>query len=159
MKRLKMFAFAALAGFGLQCAASAAQITGVVYVDSNQNGQQDEDEGPYAGATVKLYSVDSEGNLQLVATLPSTGADGVYTFDGVAPGQYVLEFVFPTTGVVVQTIPITVEEDGSVVQIPAVPAIEPTVTYTFQQLQALGLNNPSVVNEDDTISPFVPPSN
>jgi hypothetical protein len=63
-----------------------------VWNDANDNGVQDADEVGIADVTVNLY--EGAGNL-LASTV--TDADGHYRFGGLVPGDYVVEFVLPTT--------------------------------------------------------------
>jgi hypothetical protein len=55
-------------------------VSGVVYVDNNNNGVQDAGDTVYSGATVQLT-----GSTTVTVT---TNKQGVYTFSGVALGQY-----------------------------------------------------------------------
>jgi len=63
-----------------------------VWNDANDNGVQDADEVGIADVTVNLYN--GAGNL-LTSTV--TDADGHYRFGGLVSGDYVVEFVLPTT--------------------------------------------------------------
>jgi hypothetical protein len=67
-----------------------AVITSIVYVDGNQNGQYDDGELLIPGTTVILY--DGNGNEVARAV---TNAEGLYTFDALAPGVYEVEVVPP----------------------------------------------------------------
>ncbi|MBP0492577.1 SdrD B-like domain-containing protein [Pararoseomonas indoligenes] len=62
-----------------------------VFADNNRNGIRDAGEGGLAGITVQLLNPDGT-----VAATTTTGADGTYSFPGVAPGQYQVQFVAPT---------------------------------------------------------------
>ena len=62
-------------------------ISGEVWKDLDEDGIQDPDETPVAGVTVNLY--DCSGNL-IDSTV--SGADGAYTFDGLALGDYMVIF-------------------------------------------------------------------
>jgi hypothetical protein len=63
-----------------------------VWNDANDNGLQNADEVGIANVTVNLY--DGAGSL-LTSTV--TDAGGNYRFGGLVPGDYVVEFVLPTT--------------------------------------------------------------
>ena len=67
------------------------EITGVVFDDSNGDGQVSDGESVTPGTEVVL--VDSEGNAVGSAT---TGEDGSYTIQGVGAGDYYLQFTFHT---------------------------------------------------------------
>ena len=74
------------------------QITGLVYVDSNGNGQHDAGEPPIAGASLTLTGTSAGGlPVNISAT---TGADGQYLFDGVLPSD-------ATGYTIVETQPVT----------------------------------------------------
>ena len=71
--------------------ATLAALGGFVWGDSNANGIQDAGEPGLGGITVRL--LDGSGNpLQTTAT----GADGSYRFEGLAPGDYIVEFAART---------------------------------------------------------------
>ncbi|WP_167853560.1 SdrD B-like domain-containing protein [Roseovarius aestuariivivens] len=61
-----------------------------VFEDLNANGIQDPGESGIAGALVRL--LDAAGTVLATDT---TDADGLYDFDGLAPGDYRVEFVQP----------------------------------------------------------------
>jgi uncharacterized repeat protein (TIGR01451 family) len=63
---------------------AAAQLTGVVYLDNNQDAVFDAGDSPLAGTAVQLFV-----GGRLVATT-TTGANGSYTFTGQAAGAYTL---------------------------------------------------------------------
>lgn len=75
---------------GLYRPALPAAIGDLVWYDSNRNGIQDAGEVGIDGATVKLY--DGAGNL--VATTTTAGG-GIYSFTGLTPGDYYIEFTLP----------------------------------------------------------------
>jgi hypothetical protein len=62
-----------------------------VWDDVNQNGIQDPGETGHSGVTVKLFT--SAGSLSATTT---TASDGSYSFSGVTPGDYYLQFVAPS---------------------------------------------------------------
>jgi uncharacterized repeat protein (TIGR01451 family) len=61
---------------------AAAQVTGIVYLDNNQDAVFDSGDTPLAGTAVQLFI---GGRLVATAT---TGANGSYTFTGQVPGAY-----------------------------------------------------------------------
>lgn len=61
-----------------------------VWLDKNVNGVQDAGEAGLAGVTVKLF--DAGGNVVGTTT---TGADGSYLFNNLAPGDYTAQVVAP----------------------------------------------------------------
>ena len=62
-----------------------------VWLDVNQNGVQDAGEPGVPGITVDL--LDSSGTTILDTTV--TGVDGIYAFNNLAPGDYIIEFDIP----------------------------------------------------------------
>jgi len=69
-------------------------ISSVVCEDKNGNGVQDEGEIFLAGIEVNLYQCSD--TLNPIATTLSDG-DGVYKFDGLAAGDYMVQFVPPAS--------------------------------------------------------------
>lgn len=67
-------------------------ISGIVFRDSNGNGEQDEGELVTEGAKVSL--LDAESGLAIATA--ETDEKGLYAFDGVQPGKYPLEITFPS---------------------------------------------------------------
>jgi hypothetical protein len=69
-----------------------------VWFDRNDNGKQDRREKPMPGVKARLFTkdgrpaVDASGNPVPVKT---TDAKGYYVFDGLAPGEYYVEFETP----------------------------------------------------------------
>ena len=63
---------------------NVGRISGVAYQDTNLNGIQDAGEVPLAGARIYLGAVGS-GNRYV-----TTGIDGTYAFNNMAPGTYTL---------------------------------------------------------------------
>lgn len=72
-----------------------SSISGRVYVDNRLSGWQDAGVGspPLAGVTVNL--LDGSGTF---ITSTVTGADGTYLFPNLAPGNYQVQEIQPTTG-------------------------------------------------------------
>jgi protocatechuate 3,4-dioxygenase beta subunit len=73
-----------------------------VWKDVNNNGIIDSGEPVFAGVTVNLYAdadnsgtVDGAGNGTIVATT-TTDANGLYLFDNLLPGNYMVGVVTPT---------------------------------------------------------------
>jgi uncharacterized repeat protein (TIGR01451 family) len=66
---------------------AAAQLTGVVFVDNNQDAVFDAGDTPLAGAAVQLFI-----GTRLIATT-STGVHGSYTFTGQTAGSYTVAIV------------------------------------------------------------------
>lgn len=68
-----------------------ASIGDYVWEDLNGNGIQDAGETGIGGVTVKLYVCGSDTPLDDT----TTDADGYYSFTGLVPGEYCVEFVAP----------------------------------------------------------------
>lgn len=66
-------------------------LEGSVWYDSNKNGIQNTGEPPINAVTVRLYT---SGNTLVNTT--STNSLGFYSFRGVGPGEYYLQFVLPS---------------------------------------------------------------
>jgi len=75
----------------------SASVQGTVWLDTNRNGQRDEDESGLGGITANLLDADHHKLLQNTTT-DSTGA---YIFTA-PPGSYVIEFVAPISGLTTQ---------------------------------------------------------
>ncbi|MEJ6402774.1 SdrD B-like domain-containing protein, partial [Yoonia sp. 2307UL14-13] len=72
-------------------APAAGAITGVLFMDADKSDTQSDGDMPVAGAVVTLL----QGGVTVAQT--ETGADGSYSFDGLAPGDdYVVQFGNPT---------------------------------------------------------------
>lgn len=69
---------------------SAGLIGDFVWLDSNQNGIQDDGEIGLGGVTVRLLDTA----LAVVASTTTDGA-GVYSFNSIVPGDYQIEFELP----------------------------------------------------------------
>lgn len=61
------------------------------WIDANGNGVQDGGESGLPDVTVKLYK---DGNPTAIATT-TTGSNGSYAFNNLAPGTYTVEFIKP----------------------------------------------------------------
>ncbi|RXK62480.1 hypothetical protein ESA94_05620 [Lacibacter luteus] len=68
-----------------------------VWYDRNNNGVQDAGEPGIAGATVKLYADANLDNIADGAALQTTTTDanGIYSFTGLTPGNYIAGVVLP----------------------------------------------------------------
>ncbi|MFZ4410845.1 MAG: SdrD B-like domain-containing protein, partial [Paracraurococcus sp.] len=64
-----------------------------VFLDANANGIQDAGDGVIAGVTVNLLGSD---NLPVAGRSTTSAADGTYSFTGLAPGKYGVQFVLPS---------------------------------------------------------------
>jgi uncharacterized repeat protein (TIGR01451 family)/LPXTG-motif cell wall-anchored protein len=68
----------------------------VVFLDADDDGVRDTGEPGVSGVTVNLYSdPDGDGVFDTPAGTTQTGTDGTYLFEGLAPGDYVVEVVIP----------------------------------------------------------------
>ncbi len=84
-----------------------------VWIDANENGQQDEGELPLEGAIVTLYNADGSVVVQNdLALSVSIGADGYYLFDNLSEGDYIVR-VQPPEGYQVTTGGADVDDDPS----------------------------------------------
>lgn len=64
-----------------------ASVSGKVFVDSNNDGTQNNGEAGFAGQTVKLLSGST------VVGAATTASDGSYSITGIAPGSYTVQVV------------------------------------------------------------------
>jgi uncharacterized repeat protein (TIGR01451 family) len=97
---------------------AAAQLTGTVYTDNNQDALFDAGDTPIAGATVELLI----GNRVVATTL--TTATGAYTFTGQTPGTYSVAVVL-LPGNLADTpspVPVTLGNGVGVVNFGQIPA-------------------------------------
>ncbi len=69
--------------------ANGAKLTGVVYVDANNNGMIDINERVSAGVQIKLTGTTTGG--QAVSQSALTDTDGIYLFDNLAAGTYSIQ--------------------------------------------------------------------
>ena len=95
------------------CVPATAQLGVLVWWDDNRDGDFDTGETPAAGLTVELYAdVNGDGLLDagdILLTSTSTDGDGLYLFDNLPPGNYVVKV---TTDVPVSTTGATIIADG-----------------------------------------------
>ena len=73
--------------------AVTGSLSGYAYLDTHDFGVKDADEAGFAGLTVQLQSVDSQGNLSNVSGVgpDQTVSDGSYSFTGLAAGTYQIQ--------------------------------------------------------------------
>ncbi|UOG93786.1 MAG: IPTL-CTERM sorting domain-containing protein [Candidatus Thiothrix sulfatifontis] len=84
--------------FGVVAPAKTVSVGDYIWVDVNENGQQDAGDTPLAGATVTL--LDKDGNAvvlggDMVIAPIITGADGKYVFSNLPEGQYSISVAAP----------------------------------------------------------------
>lgn len=79
----------ALAVAAVVLTARAADLSGIVFADTNHNGAQDAGEDGQAGAIVRLYDPNDP------IAVATTNADGRYLFDAQPAGDYLLLFEAP----------------------------------------------------------------
>lgn len=72
--------------------ATSNSITGVAWIDKNENGQKDEDEILLKG--VQAVLIDTQTSEQVAAK--TTNNNGEYSFDNVEEGNYIVEFKYNT---------------------------------------------------------------
>ena len=65
-----------------------------MWIDTNENGQQDADENPIPGMTVTLYSI-VDGQQVGTPRTATTNEQGLYLFDNLPAGQYQVVFPLP----------------------------------------------------------------
>jgi hypothetical protein len=68
------------------------------WIDRNRNGLQDQGEPPLAGVKVELFDANGDPALDIfgVAVPPVfTDANGLYLFDGLLAGEYMIKFTAP----------------------------------------------------------------
>ncbi|MGA2255637.1 MAG: immunoglobulin domain-containing protein, partial [Thermoguttaceae bacterium] len=75
--------------------AVTGSLSGYAYLDTHDFGVKDADEAGFAGLTVQLQSVNSQGNLSNVAGVGpvQTLANGSYSFTGLAAGTYQIQIL------------------------------------------------------------------
>ncbi len=148
----------------------ALSLGDLVWIDSNYNGLQDNvgtDEQPVSGALVELFEADgitpaTDVNGAPVASV-TTGADGMYMFMGLAPGDYVVQVTPPAgfnylptisggdpdnddntdsngedVGGNIQSLPITLSVDGEINDGDADDNKNPSVDFGFFEPVSLG---------------------
>ena len=72
--------------------ATSNSITGIAWIDKNENGQKDEDEILLKG--VQAVLIDTQTSEQVAAK--TTNNNGEYSFDNVEEGNYIVEFKYNT---------------------------------------------------------------
>lgn len=68
----------------------SGSISGTAYYDDNANASQDEQETVASGVICELVNSDGFAIMQM-----TTGSNGRYVFEGVAPGRYTVRFTAP----------------------------------------------------------------
>ena len=97
----------------------AETVAGRVFVDANQNGALDENEGGIGGVTVELLTAGADGILNtgddVVARSAGTTVNGDYAFAGVAPGDYLVRQTDASgyTSTTSNQAPVTLAADGA----------------------------------------------
>ncbi|MEM9283874.1 MAG: SdrD B-like domain-containing protein [Verrucomicrobiota bacterium] len=144
---LLLFAFFALSP---EAFAQNNTVSGVVFIDTDGDGEPDPGEPIEAGATVQLF--DSNGNL--VATTTS-GADGSYTFTNIPSGTFSLSFTY-SSGVSVSSQPFSVQEGQFVTfDAPVVAADDSDNFISFVNPPVISNTNPGTTRSEEG-SPFAP---
>jgi len=141
----------------------ANSISGVLWIDANEDGAYDAGEQPLADYPVYLYAENDQDNAVDTAT---TDADGEYLFEDISPGRYVVgikaeengtEYLLPLMGVQndnkfyftpdyskVISNPIDIAADTVVEDIDAamrmMPQIQPMANATY----TIDINNPVI---------------
>lgn len=77
------------------CRPTPCYVSGVVFIDSNNNGQRGSTERGLAGVTVTLTGTNTYGSSVNIARL--TNENGQYSFGNLAPGTYRVQESQPTT--------------------------------------------------------------
>ena len=75
--------------------AYANSISGILWLDANNDGTHDAGEQPIVGYTVSLYAENDRDNAVQTAV---TAADGTYSFSDIEPDKYVVGIVSATVG-------------------------------------------------------------
>ena len=85
--------------------AVTGSISGYAYLDTQTSASRMANEAGFAGLTVQLQSVDSQGNLSSVSGVGpvQTGSDGSYSFTGLAAGTYQIQ-ISPSSKLAVGTL-------------------------------------------------------
>lgn len=81
-------------------------ITGIAFVDANNNGVKNDGETPLVRQTV-IMDKNANGKLDRGEAAVLTSSDGTYRFSGILPGTYVPTLVLVTG--IVQTTPVSID--------------------------------------------------
>ena len=77
------------------------KISGTAWIDSNKNGQRDEDEQTIEGLKVKLYNQEDQSIVKDIDTqkekITTTTDLGKYTFENITEGKYVVVFEYDSS--------------------------------------------------------------
>ena len=73
-----------------------ARLGDKVFFDKNNDGIQDPDEAPVAGAVVRLFAANPDGTKGALVGQQTTPADGTYLFDELSPGGYIVVITSPS---------------------------------------------------------------
>tara|TARA_R110002096_G_scaffold285073_16_gene478940 strand:- start:2683 stop:3135 length:453 start_codon:yes stop_codon:yes gene_type:complete len=126
--------------------AQAGSVSGVVFVDSDGDGEADAGEPVVPGTTVELLS----NNGTVIATMVAD-ANGQYNFTAIPPGKYRVRFTYPN-GLQVQTALIDIRNGEDIVfDAPVVEATNGRHTTSPN----LSLVNPGS-SRGPEVSPFTP---
>ena len=77
---------------------SAACIEGTVFLDANGNGVLSAGEKGEGGVTVTLLEMSGSGHCDTTVATTTTDANGVYSFENLAAGQYQVTYSNPPSG-------------------------------------------------------------
>jgi len=114
-------------------------ISGTLWIDANENGTYDENEQPLADFPVYLYL---GGDPDSVVESVTTGADGMYLFENIEPGSYVVGIKSDTIGQVEYLLPLGgIADDNKF-------AID-TSEWIYAYTEAIEVTTDSVVTDID----------
>jgi hypothetical protein len=131
---------------------SAGAIHILVFADTDLDGQLDDSETPTGLEVVQLFLVGEDGKRTLVQT-GKTDENGQFVFDDLPFGQYVVVYAL-STGVTIETLPLTVSGAQPVVFVKPAPVLPKDRRFGFSLLN-LGFRNPANVIGDQ-VSRFAP---
>ena len=77
------------------------KVSGTAWIDSNKNGQRDEDEQTIEGLKVRLYNQENQSIVKDIDTqkekITTTTDLGKYTFENITEGKYVVVFEYDSS--------------------------------------------------------------